>query len=253
VTTRREDLAGSVALITGATGGIGRAVAAGLAASGVHVFAIGRRAARLEHVGRELNAHGVEFGSTVGDITDPAQIERLAEAAWGWRGRVDIIVNAAGVIRRSTLEETTDQEWDETFATNARAPFLLTRRVGERMLDGDGGAVVNITSMAGDVVTGAPVAYGASKAALIYLTKYFAVRWAPKVRVNAVAPGYVRTELNEDWLRDEDNHEYVLARTPLDRVATPDDIVGAVLFLASPAAGYVTGHNLVVDGGWTAQ
>lgn len=253
MTTRRDDLAGTVAFVTGATGGIGRAVAAGLAASGVHVFAVGRRADALERVGRELGAQGVEFASTVGDIADPAQIDRVADAAWAWRGRVDIIVNAAGVIRRSTLEGTSDAEWDETFATNARAPFLLTRRVGERMLDGDGGAVVNITSMAGDVVTGAPVAYGASKAALIYLTKYFAVRWAPKVRVNAVAPGYVRTELNQDWLRDEENLGYVLDRTPLDRVATPEDIVGAVLFLASPAAAYMTGHNLVVDGGWTAQ
>jgi NAD(P)-dependent dehydrogenase (short-subunit alcohol dehydrogenase family) len=253
VATRRDDLAGAVALVTGATGGIGRALAGGLAASGVDVFAVGRHEETLERLGPELAAHGAAFGATLGDLADTAQIGRIADDAWAWRGRVDIVVNAAGVIRRSSLEETHEDEWDETFAVNARGPFLLTRAIGTRMLEGDGGAVVNVTSMAGDVVTGAPVAYGASKAALIYLTKYFAVRWAPKIRVNAVAPGYVRTELNEQWLSDEGNLRFVLDRTPLDRVATPEDIVGAALFLSSPAAAYVTGHNLVADGGWTAQ
>jgi NAD(P)-dependent dehydrogenase (short-subunit alcohol dehydrogenase family) len=253
VAPRRDDLVGAIAVVTGATGGIGRAIAAGLAASGAHVFAVGRNAQTLADLGPALEAYGIRYGKAIGDLADAAQIERMAGEAWAWRGRVDVVVNAAGVIRRSSLEDTHEREWDETFAVNARGPFLLTRELGARMLEGDGGAVVNVTSMAGDVVTGAPVAYGASKAALIYLTKYLAVRWAPKVRVNAVAPGYVRTDLNADWLSEQDNLRYVLDRTPLDRVATPEDIVGAALFLSSPAAAYITGHNLVADGGWTAQ
>jgi NAD(P)-dependent dehydrogenase (short-subunit alcohol dehydrogenase family) len=121
------------------------------------------------------------------------------------------------------------------------------------MLEAGGGGVVTITSLAGEVVTRASLSYQASKAALIQMTRALAVHWAPTVRVNSVAPGYVRTDLNRAWLEDEENRGYVLSKTPLGRVGEPADVVGAVRFLASPASSYVTGQNLRVDGGWSVQ
>ena len=254
VAAQRLDLGGSVAVVTGASGGIGRAIAHGLAAAGADVIGIGRRQDLLESLGEQIASTGdVSFKAVVGDLVDSDASERLAAEAWEWHDRVDILVNAAGVIFRSSVEEATESEWDATFAVNVRGTFMLTQRIGARMLAGDGGAVVNITSLAGEVVTGAPVTYAASKAALIQITRSLAARWAPAVRVNAVAPGYVRTDLNAAWLSEEQNLAYVVDQTPLRRVAVPEDIVGAVLFLASPAAAYVTGHNLKVDGGWSVE
>lgn len=251
---RRHDLGGSVAVVTGASGGIGPAIVRALAASGVDVVGIGRRQDRLESLGEEVTrGGGVGFKAVVGDLIDPDAGGRLAAEAWGWQDRVDILVNAAGVIHRSSVEEATPAEWDATFAVNVRGTFQVTQQIGARMLAGDGGSVVNITSLAGEVVTGAPVTYAASKAAMIQITRYLASGWAPRVRVNAVAPGYVRTELNEAWLSQEENHAYVVSQTPMGRVAVPEDVVGAVLFLVSPAAAYVTGHNLRVDGGWSVE
>jgi NAD(P)-dependent dehydrogenase (short-subunit alcohol dehydrogenase family) len=120
------------------------------------------------------------------------------------------------------------------------------------MLAGDGGTVVTIASLAGEVVTRASVVYQASKAALIQMTRALAVRWAPSIRVNAVGPGYIRTSLNGEWLDEEENRRYVLERTPMGRVGAPEDVIGAVLFLASDASAYVTGQHLLVDGGWSA-
>ncbi len=121
------------------------------------------------------------------------------------------------------------------------------------MLDADGGSIVTITSLAGEVVTRAALSYQASKAALIQMTRALAYAWAPHVRVNAVAPGYVRTDLNAEWLSEAENRSYVLDNTPLERVGTPDDVVGAVRFLASARASYLTGQNLRVDGGWSVH
>jgi 2-deoxy-D-gluconate 3-dehydrogenase len=251
---RYESLRGKVALVTGASGDIGRALAIGLAASGADVVAVGRRQAAISRLGEELTAaHDVSFKAVVGDLCDTETAERIAEEAWRWHDGVDIVVNAAGVILRSAAEQTTPAEWDDTFAVNVRGTFLLTQRLGERMLAGVGGSIVNITSLAGHAVTGAPITYGASKAALIYITRYLAVRWAPKVRVNAVAPGYIRTSLNEQWLEEESNQRYVLDHTPMRRVGSPEDVLEAVLFLASPGAGFITGQNLGVDGGWSSQ
>ena len=142
-------------------------------------------------------------------------------------------------------------DWELTFAVNARGPFFLTQEIGTRMVGAGGGSIVNVTSVAAQVVTRAPVVYQASKAALVQLTRGLAARWAPEVRVNAVGPGYIRTDLNDAWLRDEANLEYVESNTPQGRVGSPDDVVGAVLFLSSQLSSYVTGQQLYVDGGWS--
>ncbi len=250
--TWRVELEGRRALVTGASRGIGRAIALAFAEAGAEVVGVARSGDALEELGERIARLGAAYLPVVADVADPPDVLRAAEAAWGWRGAIDILVNAAGVIVRKDPPDVSADEWDRVFGTNVRGTFLLCQEIGTRMLDTDGGAIVNIASLAGRVVTGASVVYQASKAAVIQMTRGLAVRWAPKVRVNAVGPGYIRTDLNTAWLDDPENHRYVVERTPLGRVGTPDDVVGAVVFLASPAAAYVTAQHVMVDGGWSA-
>jgi NAD(P)-dependent dehydrogenase (short-subunit alcohol dehydrogenase family) len=246
------DLSDRVALVSGASRGIGRAVALGLARAGAHVAGLARGAEALAGLVEEVRSLGRDALAVPTDLTDPAAAEGAAERAWAWRGRIDVLVNAAGVIVRREPPDVRPEDWDPVFDTNVRGTFFLTQAVGRRMLEAGGGAVVSIASIAGEVVTGAPVSYQASKAAVIQMTRALAVRWAPTVRVNAVGPGYIRTDLNAAWLEVEENRRYVLERTPLGRVGTPEDVVGAVVFLASDAAAFITGQHLRVDGGWSA-
>jgi NAD(P)-dependent dehydrogenase (short-subunit alcohol dehydrogenase family) len=248
------DLAGRTALVTGASRGIGWEVAMGLAAAGAGVVGLARSERDLAALGGEIEAGGGEFLPLIADISSVERLADAAEAAWNWHAGVDILVNVAGIIiREAEPPFVTPEQWDSTFAVNLRGPFFLCQELGRRMLAGGGGSIINVASIAGEVVTRATVPYQASKAALLQLTRALAVRWAPTVRVNAVSPGYIRTNLNAALLDQSDLGSYVRDRTPLGRVGTPEDVRGAVIFLASPAAVYVTGHNLVVDGGWLAQ
>jgi NAD(P)-dependent dehydrogenase (short-subunit alcohol dehydrogenase family) len=249
----RVDLDGAVALVTGASRGIGRAAALALAEAGCDVIGLARGEADLQSLGKEVAAAGRSFLPLAADVTEVERLPELAAAAWEWRGGVDVLVNGAGVIVRTEPPAITPEAWDRTFAVNVRGPYFLTQEVGARMLAGRGGSIVNVASLAGERVTGAAIPYQASKAALIQLTRALAVRWAPRVRVNAVGPGYIRTSLNTAWLEDPGNRAYVEGHTPLGRVGQVEDVVGAVVFLASPAAGYITGQHLRIDGGWSAQ
>lgn len=248
-----DELTGKRALVSGASRGIGRAIVLALAEAGCDVAGVARSEAALSELRAELAACGRAFLPLPLDLAQVERIEAAAAAAWAWRDGLDILVNAAGTIVRTGPLEVTPAEWDEVFAVNVRGTFFLTQAVGRRMLEAGGGSIVTITSLAGEVVTRAPVSYQASKAALIQMTRALAFHWAPHVRVNAVAPGYVRTDLNAAWLDDADSRAYVLGNTPLARVGAPDDVVGAVRFLASPAAAYLTGQNLRVDGGWSVR
>jgi len=247
------DLSGRTALVTGASRGIGRAIAIGLAQAGAHVVGVARSEGALADLGGEIEGLGRAFLPLVADVADVEGIDARIERAWSWRGGLDILVNAAGVIVRNDPPGVPPEEFDVVFGTNVRGTFFLTQSVGRRMLGAEGGSIVTVASLAGEVVTGAPVTYQASKAALIQLTRALAVRWAPKVRVNAVGPGYIRTDLNTAWLDVEENLRYVREHTPLDRVGAPEDVVGAVVFLSSSAASFITAQHLKVDGGWSAQ
>lgn len=246
-------LEGKRALVTGASRGIGRAIALDLAAAGCDVVGVARSGDALAALGGEVEAGGRRFLPVELDVASPGDIPAAIDRAWGWQGGLDVLVNVAGVIIRTAPLEVTPDEWDTTFAVNVRGTFFVTQAVGRRMLGAAGGSIVTVSSLAGERVTQAAISYQASKAALIQLTRALAVHWAPSVRVNAVAPGYVRTDLNVAWLADEANSGYVLGKTPLGRVGLPEDVAGAVRFLASPASSYVTGQNLRVDGGWSAQ
>ncbi|HEU4896263.1 MAG TPA: glucose 1-dehydrogenase [Actinomycetota bacterium] len=247
------ELDGAVALVTGASRGIGRAAALALAEAGCDVVGLARGEADLESLGKEVATAGRSFLPLPADLTEVERLPEVVAAAWGWRGGLDVLVNVAGIIVRTEPPTITPEAWDRTFAVNVRGPYFLTQEVGARMLAGRGGSVVNVASLAGEVVTRAALPYQASKAALIQLTRALAVRWAPRVRVNAVGPGYIRTSLNAAWLDDPGNRAYVEGHTPLGRVGQVEDVAGAVVFLASPAAAYVTGQHLLIDGGWSAQ
>lgn len=246
-------MSAEVAVVTGASRGIGRAIAVDLARGGHDIVAVARRADDLEGLHKELQDLGAKSLSVSADLASADGPLSVADRAWKWQGSVTILINAAGMLIRKTESDTEVSEWDATIALNARAPFFLMQNLGSKMYEAGRGSIVNIASVAGQQVTGAPAPYQASKAALVQLTRFFANRLAPRVRVNAVGPGYVRTALSADWLADPTNAQWVETRTPLERVALPEDITGAVRFLASEHASYVTGQHLLVDGGWSIR
>jgi NAD(P)-dependent dehydrogenase (short-subunit alcohol dehydrogenase family) len=240
-----------VAVVTGASRGIGHAIALRLATAGANVVGVARNLDALDPLGAQIRGLGRDFLPVAADLTEPAGAAEAAETAWEWRGNVEVLINAAGMLVRKPEAAITTEEWDLTIALNVRAPFLLMQQLGGRMYEYGGGAIVNVASVAGERVTGAPAPYQASKAALIQLTRFFANRLAPRVRVNAVGPGYVRTDLSQDWLALPENKAWVESRTPLGRIATPEEVAGPVAFLASNEAAYITGQHLLVDGGWS--
>lgn len=244
------DLAGSTALVTGTSGGIGRAIATGLAEAGADIVGLSRSREHLDTIAGEVRACGREFYPLSVDLAEVGAIVPMVEEAWNWRGALDVLVNGAGMIIRTDPPHVESEQWDRLMDVNLRAPFFLSQEVGRRMVEHGSGCIVNIASLAGEVVTGASLMYQASKAALIQLTRGFASLLGPAVRVNAVGPGYIRTSLNEDWLSREENARYVVERTAVRRIGLPEDVVGAVVFLASPAARYITGQHLRIDGGW---
>jgi NAD(P)-dependent dehydrogenase (short-subunit alcohol dehydrogenase family) len=249
----RDTLADATVLVTGGSRGIGRAISLACGRAGADVIVASRRPSDVDALRDELREHGSELLAIPADLADATQLARLAEEAWAWRGRVDALVNCAGMLVRQDVLETTPEAWDDTFTLNVRAAFFLSQALGRRMIEAGGGAIVNVASVAAEVTTRAPVAYSVSKAALVHLTRVLAVNFAPAVRVNAVGPAYIRTDINAAWLEQPANRDFVLERTPLGRVGAPADVAGAVVFLASGQAGYVTGQHLLVDGGWTAQ
>jgi len=246
-------LEGRVALVSGASRGIGREIALTLARSGADVAGVARSSDALADLGRQIGELGRRFLPVPADVTKVEALPRLVAEIYAWGGRLDALVNAAGTIVRGDPLSITPDDWDDVFAVNTRAAFFLCQAAGRLMLENQGGAIVNVASLAGEITTGASVAYSASKAALAQLTRVLAVRWAPQVRVNAVGPGYVRTSLNSNWLDVPENLGYVLGRTPLARVGEPGDVADLVVFLLSPHASYITGQHILIDGGWSAQ
>jgi NAD(P)-dependent dehydrogenase (short-subunit alcohol dehydrogenase family) len=244
------DLAGSTAVVTGGSRGIGKEIALTLAQAGADVVAIARSEDGLRALGEEVTGTGRRFLALPTDLASADAILDVAERVLGEVGTPDVLVNAAATIIRVDPPHVDAAQFDTVFALNVRAPLLLSQAIGSSMLAGQGGTIVNISSLAAEVVTKASVVYQASKAAVVQMTRALAMRWGPTVRVNAVGPGYVETDLNRDWLSSEENLAYVIDHTALHRLGTARDVANVVAFLASPLSSYITGQHIVVDGGW---
>ncbi len=248
------DFRGRIAVVTGASRGIGEAVARALGAAGATVVLAARATGPLAEVARAVEAAGGRADVLPVDVADTAAAGPFADAVAARHGRIDVLVNSAGTSAREVALDATEATWDALFATNLRGLFFLTRAIGRHMVARRSGAVVSIGSIAGRVGRREMAAYAASKAGVEQVTRVLALEWAPHgVRVNAVAPGYVRTPLVEPIFKRPGFLEAVVGRTPLGRVAEPAEIAWPVLFLASDLASYVTGQMLYVDGGWTAE
>lgn len=253
------ELDGQVAIVTGAGRGIGRAIALELAAQGAAVVVAEFDAAAAERVATELRAVGRTALTVPADVTNVADLRRLVTATMDAHGRIDILVNNAGIFRAAPLLDVTEQHWDEVLGLNARAVFFASQAVLPHMLAARRGCIVNIASMAGKMGSPTSLAYAASKAAVISVTRSLALGVAASgVRVNCVCPGFVDTamwaQLEEDvsaivGMSRAEFHERRLAQIPLGRWETPDDVARVVAFLASERAGYVTGEALNVSGG----
>jgi NAD(P)-dependent dehydrogenase (short-subunit alcohol dehydrogenase family) len=248
------DLKNRVAVVIGGTSGIGRAIALGLAEAGADVIPTGRRAKLAEEVASEVVSRGRRSLATTADVSDTHSIRELADTIIEKFGKVDILVNAAGItVRRPTLD-VADDEWEKIMDTNLTGTLRACRAFGGHMIDRRYGRIINIGSLTSIVALHEVAAYGASKAGVAALTKSLAVEWAQHgVCVNAILPGVFRTALNEGLLDGTERGRELLMRTPMRRFGKPEEVAGAAVFLASEAAGFVTGHLLAVDGGFLAS
>jgi NAD(P)-dependent dehydrogenase (short-subunit alcohol dehydrogenase family) len=252
----RFRLDGRVAFVTGAAQGIGRAFAHALAECGAHVAVVDRNLAGAEAVAAELAAKGAESAAFAADVTDEAQVDRMVEAIVARWGGLHIAFNNAGIGPWRDAELMSADEWSRVLDVNLKAVFLCCRAAGRVMLAAGYGKIVNTASMSGSIVNTPQnqSAYNTSKAGVIHLTKSLAAEWAPRgVRVNCISPGYTRTQLVADLIRSPEVAPFAetwLQRTPMGRMAEVTDLQGAAVFLASPASDFMTGHDLVVDGGY---
>ncbi|MEO8910186.1 MAG: 3-oxoacyl-ACP reductase family protein [Gemmatimonadaceae bacterium] len=248
------DLTGRTAVVIGGTSGIGKAIALGLADAGADVVPTGRRAKLAQEVAREIEARGRRSLAIVADVTDSGSIQELADTAIEKFGKVDILVNAAGITVRRPTVDVSDEEWNTILDTNLTGILRACRSFGRHMIEQRYGRIINIGSLTSVVGLHEVAAYGASKAGVAALTKSLAVEWAPHgVCVNAILPGVFRTALNEGLLDGTDRGRELLMRTPMKRFGRPEEVAGAAVFLASDAAGFVTGALLAVDGGFLAS
>jgi 2-deoxy-D-gluconate 3-dehydrogenase len=249
------DLTGKKALVTGAGRGIGKAVALGLARAGADIGLVARTESELNAVAGQVNQIGRQAVVAASDLTVTADIPALVNGLAGELGGIDILVNNAGTNIPQDSVDVTEAAWDSVMAINLKSCFFMAQAVGKVMIEqGRGGRIISITSQTGSVALIKRAAYCASKAGLNLVTKVLAMEWGPhEILVNAVAPTFVETEMTKPMLADPQFREYALAKNVLKRFGTTDDVAGAVIYLASPAANLVTGHILLVDAGWTAH
>lgn len=246
-------LDGDVALVTGASRGLGRAMAAALAEAGADVVVSARSADALEETAAIIRDAGRQALAVPADVQDRAALDALVAAAIERFGKIDILVNNVGTTARHPAEEFPLEEWQRVMDVNLTSIFTLTNLVVRSMKETGGGRIINTASLLSEIGVPLVPPYAASKGAIRQLTKAWAVEWAKyDIRVNAIGPGYIRTEMTEPLYRDEKRHETVMNRVAIKRWGTPEDVKGAVVFLASRASGYITGHILYVDGGWLA-
>lgn len=249
------DLAGTVAVVTGAGRGLGRAIAAGLAGFGAEVVLCGRNADTLTSTADELTAEGGKVWWKAADVSREEDVTALVDAVLERHGRVDTLINNAGINPIYKAAEHIDlDDWRNIIDVNLTGVYLCCRHFGNAMLERGRGSIISISSVAGHVGLRKTLPYGAAKGGVELMTKSLAIDWAAKgVRVNTIAPGFFETDLTAGMRDHAALSERLLGQTPMGRFGKAEELVGAAVFLASPASSYVTGQSIVVDGGWTAQ
>lgn len=245
-------LEGRVAIVTGASSGLGDRFARVLAAAGAHVVGAARRADRLARLAAEVGG----LTTRACDVTVDEELERLVAVTLEQFGQIDVLVNNAGIGRAFPAEEEPREHFRRVVDVNLNAVFVLSQLAGRAMLERGRGSIINIASMYG-LVAAAPVSeasYCASKGAVVNMTRELGAQWARRgVRVNALAPGFFPSEMASEMIEDERSAQFLRRNTPIGRPGLPHELDGALLFLASDASSYVVGQTLAVDGGWTAR
>jgi gluconate 5-dehydrogenase len=248
------DITGRIALITGSSTGIGFALARGLAQAGAVVVLNGRDTDKLSHAASLLEAEGIHAHAVPFDVTDAAAVEAGIAKIEADIGAIDILVNNAGMTRRNRLDEFKDEDWHNIMRTNIDSVFMVGRSVAKRMITRKCGKIINIASVQSELGRPGVAPYAASKGAVKMLTKGMAIDWAPLgLNVNAIGPGYFKTELTDALVKDEAFSTWLLNRTPAKRWGNVEDLVGAAVYLSSDASRFVNGITLYVDGGVTAS
>ena len=247
-------LDGKVAVVTGSSRGIGRAIAEGFARAGAAVVVNGRDPEAIQTVADAIAAAGGKSLAMRADVSKGAEIQRLIDATAATFGRLDILVNNAGISPYYKPAETmTEAEWDEVTAINIKGVFLCCQAAGRVMIAQKSGRIINMSSIAGQIALPRLVAYSSAKGAVNQLTRVLAAEWAPHgILVNAIAPGYIETDLTKGLRENPKRMDALIRQIPLGRLGSPTEVVGAAIYLASDAASYVTGHILEIDGGWSA-
>jgi gluconate 5-dehydrogenase len=255
------DLTGRTALITGSSGGIGLALASGLLSAGARVILNGRQSAKLEQASQTLRSQAATWGQDPArqvqahafDVTSPDQVDAAIDHIETRIGAIDILVNNAGMTFRAPLDQFPVEQWHNIMRTNLDSAFLVSRAVAKRMIERQSGKVINICSVQSELGRPGIAPYAASKGAMKMLTKGMAIDWGKHgIQVNGLGPGYFKTELTQALVNDPAFSAWLVNRTPSGRWGDVTDLVGAAIFLSSPASNFVNGHVLYVDGGVTA-
>lgn len=247
---KRFDLTGKTAIVTGASRGLGKAMALGLAQAGANIVITD--VLETKDAVKEIETLGVKAMGLKVDVTKVKDIEDMVKKTLQKFKKIDILINNAGVYFPTPVADLDEKGWDKTLAINLKGSLLCAKAVGKEMIRQRSGAIVNTASVAGIMAFASSAAYNASKAAIIMLTKTLAAEWASYgIRVNVICPGIFATDMTKGLLNDKGFQTMVKTKIPMARYATPDELVGAALYLASDASSYTTGHALVVDGGWT--
>jgi len=248
------DLSGKVVVVTGASKGIGRELALLLAEAGGIIVPTVRTKADADQVAKDASSHGCSLHPLLLDVTNVAAIERMVAQVVERHGRIDVLVNNAGLGTGHNALKVTESDWDNMMAVNLRGLFFASQAAARVMADRGGGRIINISSQGGLVGLPNAAVYCTSKGGVNMLTKVLALEWAPLgINVNAIAPTFIRTPGTAPILEDPKQREWVMSKIPLGKIGTTSDVAAATVYLSTEASRLVTGTVLVVDGGWTAQ
>lgn len=247
-------LDGKVALVTGSTRGIGRAMAFGLAHFGADIVVVSRNFQDCEDTAAKIRKMGRRALPVQCDVSQKQEVEELVKQAVAEFGKIDILVNNAGMNIRRLVVDYAEEDWDKVLSINLKGIFLVAQAVARQMITQRYGKIINTSSVAGSVGLANLGAYASSKGGINQLTRVMAIELAPyNINVNALAPAYIKTPMVEAWLSDPGRYANIVNSTLLGRIGEPHELIGPVVFLASDASSYVTGHILYVDGGWMAK